>query len=144
MTEFIEVSGGLVEPTRDNEIEWSDDTLEARLAEEVARIAYGKEAQLFAETRISIADQRRKAAVADDRRRQGELDVVEAGVQEELDDAAQRLLSARIRMRELERRDMEAHRVAALRANDAVVREQQQRRAVRERKGVLALLRGSA
>jgi hypothetical protein len=144
MTEFIEVSGGLVEPTRDNPIEWADDTLEARLAEEVARIAYEKEAQLFAETRISIADQRRKAAVANDRRRQGELDVVEAGVQEELDDAGQRLLSARTRMRELELRDMEAHRVAALRANNAVGRDNQQRRTVRERKGMLALLRGNA
>ncbi len=59
--EFLEVSGGLAEP--ENRVDWSQETLEARLAEEVAAIEL-EEIEGLAEAALKEADDRLTAARA--------------------------------------------------------------------------------
>jgi hypothetical protein len=116
--EFVAVHAGLVEPSREGRVVWSQETLEAQLAVEVAHVAYEEAGRMQRDLLARAEHETRKVERLDQGGQSPRLREIELAVdaaREELDDARKRLYAASVRYRALADADSARHRQEQLR-----------------------------
>jgi hypothetical protein len=146
--QFVAISGGFVEPTRERP-RWEPDTAEAALALDVAQVEYDEAKRAYGVIHVTIDDERSRAHRIEDELRRSvrlrELQSAEHDARTDFEDAEEQLREATIRHTQLVLRDSRAHSAASLRADqERHEREQAERAEARRtsRKSGLSLLRG--
>jgi hypothetical protein len=128
----------LVEPLREDRVQWSQETLDAQLAAEVAQIAYEDARREW----LSVTE-KAEAAKRDELRwlndlekqlREQEIERAQRGAREELERQEEALLVARNCYHDLAGRDSESHRRAVLAASVAAADADREERLSETRK----------
>jgi hypothetical protein len=136
-SEFLSIHE-LVESSREDRVEWSQETREAQLAAEVAQIAYedARREWLAVTEKAEAArqDELRWLNDLEKQRREQEIERAQRGAREELEQQEKALLAARIRYHDLAGRDSETHRRAVLAASVAAADARREERLSETRK----------
>jgi hypothetical protein len=127
--ELILVAGGLVEPSREGRVQWSEETLEAQLAMDIAQLAYEHAEREYGQRLGKVAAEKRRVrrerasgGTVEFSPRYRQLQAAEEAAKGELREAQERLRQANRLYYELNDRDSRAHRAAQMRE----AREQQE------------------
>lgn len=142
--EFILVSGGLIEPSREGRVQWSQKTLDAALAADVAQVAFEDAQRTWVETGALVEAEKAKLRVregVEDRPLDGKYEEALHTARADLEEASERLRACRSRYHELAARDSYRHGQAGYEA-DMVTQEATRQARKTTRRGALTRLRG--
>lgn len=109
--------GLITYPSREGRVEWSAETIEARLADDLARVEFERARDEWVRAQVALEETERQFSdhTGDHVRRRLEAQAVFNEAEREVDGAEARYQEAARRAMELGRRDSEQHRQAQLR-----------------------------